>query len=370
WNRQAYNTQGTYTITLTAASGCDSIVTLNLFIKQLPTTPLVTSPVNLCRFQTAEKLSATATGNLIWYTVPSGGTGSAMTPIPQTTNAGVTNYYVSQSMAGCESPRAMIAVNVFEAPVPAADQTITVCNGNSTDLTHLYNAAGNITDWSLNQVPVTDPASVSTAGRYRFIATNASGCADTAFVNLVIQPAIIAFAGNDDVTEENVPYHLSASGGLEYKWSPGPPLLNNANIADPVAVLTATTIFSLIVKEAIGCQGYDTVVIKVVKGSDIYVPSGFTPNGDGLNDILRVLGTAIEWVDYFRIYNRYGELIFETRDLSKGWDGKYKGKDQNTGNYVWVLRARDRKKVIRTIKGNVILIRYYIIRQIIRRSCA
>ncbi len=357
WNGQNYNIQGIYTTTLIALNGCDSIVTLNLEVNQSPAMPFISSPVNFCQFQTAQPLSATATGNLIWYTSASGGIGSSTAPVPSTTNAGITNFYVSQSIAGCESQRAMITVEVFEALALGPDKTITICNGDSMDLTGLYNTAGSTTNWFLNNVPVTDPTLVSIAGRYQLIATKPSGCADTAFVNLLIQPAVIAFAGNDDSTESFVPYQLSGSGGLQYEWSPGPPVLNNANIRNPVAILTGNTTFSLIVKDAIGCKGYDTVTIKIFKGTDISVPSAFTPNGDRLNDIFRPLGSAIERLDYFRIYNRYGELIFETNNLSKGWDGTYKGKDQKTDNYIWVLKALDRKKVIRTMKGNVILIR-------------
>ena len=357
WNGQNYNSPGTYTTTLTARNGCDSIVTLNLEITQPPPMPSVLSPVDLCRFQTAQSLSATASGSLIWYTSASGGIGSIAAPIPSTTNAGITNYYVSQSVGGCESPRATIIVNVFDIFTLGADKTITICNGESTNLTRLYNTAGSTSNWFLNQDPVTDPTTISLPGRYQLIATNSSGCADTAFVNLVIQPALFAFAGRDDSTESFVPYQLSGSGGLHYEWSPGPPLLNNANIANPVATLTTSTTFYLTVKDAIGCKDFDTVTIKIFKGTDIYVPSAFTPNKDGLNDIFRPLGTTIEKLDYFRIYNRYGELIFETNNLSKGWDGTYKGKDQKTDNYIWMLKALDKKKVTRAMKGNVILIR-------------
>lgn len=358
WSGQNYNSPGTYTATFTSASGCDSIVILNLEVSQSPELPSVSSPVNLCQFQTAQPLSVTATGDLIWYTSASGGIGSSTAPVPSTTTIGITNFYVSQSIGGCESPRATITVNIFEAISLGPDKTITICNGESTNLTRIYNTAGSTANWFLNQVPVTDPTTVSITGRYQLIATNSSGCADTAFVNLVVQPAVIAFAGKDDSTESFVPYHLSGSGGLQYEWSPGPPLLNNANIPNPVAILTTTTTFYLTVKDAIGCKGYDTVTIKIFKGTDnIYVPSAFTPNGDGLNDIFRPLGTAIERLDYFRIYNRYGELIFETNNLSKGWDGTYKGKDQKTDNYIWTLKAVDRKKITREMKGNVILIR-------------
>lgn len=357
WNGQNYNTQGTYTTTLTASDGCDSTITLNLTIRQLPPLPFVTSPVNYCQFQTTQPLSATATGNLMWYTVALGGIGTPTAPIPSATNTGLFNFYVTQSVAGCESPRAMITVNVLEPPALGADKSITICNGESANLAGLFNTAGSVTNWFLNQVPITNTTSVSIAGRYQLIATNQSGCTDTAFVNLVVQPAIIAFAGNDDSTEINVPYQLSGSGGMEYEWSPGSPLLNNASIPNPVAILTANTTFSLIVKDAVGCKGYDTVTIKIFKGSGIHVPSAFTPNGDGLNDILHPLGTSLSRLDYFRVYNRYGELIFETNDPSKGWNGTYKGKDQNTGTYIWMLKALDSKKVIRIMRGSVMLLR-------------
>lgn len=357
WHGQNYNAPGTYTATLPSANGCDTTVTLNLNVKQLPPVPLVTSPLNYCQFRIIQPLTATGTGSLIWYTSASGGIGSSTSPIPSTANAGITNFFVSQAVAGCESPRAMITVNVSASPALGADKTITICNEESANLVNLFDVGDSTANWFFNQVPITDPTLVSTAGRYQIIATKVTGCADTAFVDLIKQPPVIAFAGNDDSTESNIPYQLSGSGGLHYEWSPGPPLLNNANIADPVAMLTASTTFSLIVEDALGCKGYDTVTIKIFKPTDIYVPSAFTPNGDGLNDILRPLGTVIERLDYFRIYNRYGQLIFETSNLSKGWDGTYKGERQTTGNYIWILKARDRKRAIITMKGNVILIR-------------
>jgi gliding motility-associated-like protein len=357
WNGQDFNSDGNYSVTLNASNGCDSIAKLNLTVNQQPPMPSVTSPVNYCQLETAQPLSATGTNNLLWYSSPSGGTASATIPLPSTTNAAITNYYVSQSAGGCESQRATITVNVFESPALGADKTVNLCNAASVDLVTLYNTVGSTANWSLNNIPVADPATVSTAGIYQLIATKPSGCADTALVTVTVQPPVIAFAGNDDSTEIYVPYQLSGTGGSQYEWLPGAPLLNNATIPNPVATLTATTTFSLIVKDVLGCKGYDTVTIKVIKGSDIYVPSAFTPNGDGKNDMLKPLGNAINQLDFFRVYNRYGELIFETHNLSKGWDGTYKGKKQNTNNYMWVLKAVDRKKVVRTMTGNVLLIR-------------
>ena len=87
------------------------------------------------------------------------------------------------------------------------------------------------------------------------------------------------------------------------------------------------------------------------------MPTKLTPNGDGLNDVFRPTPVGINSIDYFRIYNRYGQLIYETADINKPWDGTYKGVKQNTGNYVWTLRATDRRGDLKVWNGYVVLIR-------------
>lgn len=101
----------------------------------------------------------------------------------------------------------------------------------------------------------------------------------------------------------------------------------------------------------------DTVNLRVLRGPTFYVPSAFTPNGDGSNDIFRATAVGIASLDFFMIFNRYGELIFETKDPEKGWDGTYKGKKQDVGSYVWTIRGIDRIGNLKAMKGNVVLIR-------------
>ncbi len=86
------------------------------------------------------------------------------------------------------------------------------------------------------------------------------------------------------------------------------------------------------------------------------MPSAFTPNGYGVNDIFRPTTIGIASLEYFRIFNRYGEKVFETNIIGKGWDGIYKGGKQNTGNYVWMLKGTNRFGEIKVLKGNVVLI--------------
>jgi gliding motility-associated-like protein len=90
--------------------------------------------------------------------------------------------------------------------------------------------------------------------------------------------------------------------------------------------------------------------------TSVYVPTGFTPNNDGLNDILRVIGTTVKKLE-FSIYNRWGERIFYTTNILQGWDGTVKGRQQTTGTYAYYLKAELLDGSIQIKKGTITLIR-------------
>ena len=115
--------------------------------------------------------------------------------------------------------------------------------------------------------------------------------------------------------------------------------------------------FYLQVTDAAGCKGYDSLHIRVYKGPAYYVPNAFTPNNDGLNDWFKALPVGISKTEWFRVYNRYGQPVFETTDPGKGWDGRYKGKLQDTGTFTWMIRGRGYNNQLVEMKGTVILIR-------------
>jgi gliding motility-associated-like protein len=99
------------------------------------------------------------------------------------------------------------------------------------------------------------------------------------------------------------------------------------------------------------------VKITVFKGSAVYVPTGFTPNNDGKNDILRPTYIGIRQLDYFRVYNRWGQLIFSTNNTGLGWDGTIRGQKQQTGTFVWMVKAIDYAGKVYELKGTTTLIR-------------
>ena len=103
-------------------------------------------------------------------------------------------------------------------------------------------------------------------------------------------------------------------------------------------------------------MGYDTVFVRAYRDTGYYVPNSFTPNGDGLNDFFRAIPVGVASTEYFRIYNRYGQLIFQTNKWLKGWDGKYQGKKQPMGTYVWTVKGRYKNGEVIEKSGTVILI--------------
>jgi gliding motility-associated-like protein len=113
------------------------------------------------------------------------------------------------------------------------------------------------------------------------------------------------------------------------------------------------------ITSAEGCVTTDTVLVKIFQASEIYVPLGFTPNGDGQNDKLYPILVRLKQLNYFKVFNRWGNLVFQTNDPTpaNGWDGKYNSVDQPTGTYVWIAEAVDLNgnKIRRS--GNVLLIK-------------
>jgi len=191
---------------------------------------------------------------------------------------------------------------------------------------------------------------------YQVSALADNGCmSNTVTVTVKIEEAV-ANAGNDTIIISSHPFHLHASGGLTYNWLPAVGL-DNPSVANPVALLQDDMTYTLSVTTAEGCKDEDIINIKIFRGSNIYVPSAFTPNNDGLNEVLRPLYQGIKTLHYFSVYNRWGESVFSTKTITGGWDGNFNGTRQSSGVYIWMLKATDYAGKIFDLKGTSILIR-------------
>ena len=155
----------------------------------------------------------------------------------------------------------------------------------------------------------------------------------------------------------NLPLELQARQfGETVLWKPAI-FLNNAASYNPVFKGTLEQVYIIDIQTKTGCVTADTQVVKLVKDIAMYVPSAFTPNADGKNDFLKPIVYGIKKLNFFRIYNRWGQLIYETQTIKQGWDGKFKNLPQQTQTIVWMLEiiAADGKTY--TKQGSTILIR-------------
>jgi gliding motility-associated-like protein len=149
---------------------------------------------------------------------------------------------------------------------------------------------------------------------------------------------------------------LASSGATNYSWNPGIGL-SNPFIANPVLNVTSDVTYHIIATTPAGCRGDGKLTVKVFKGPEIYMPTGFTPNGDGKNDKFKPFTVGITNLNYFRVYNRWGQLIFSTDKLNDGWDGRITGTEQPSGTYVWMVQGVARDGKVITKKGTITLIR-------------
>lgn len=178
-------------------------------------------------------------------------------------------------------------------------------------------------------------------------------------VKVVVQPIVHAFAGRDTNGQLNALHRLHGTGGLTYLWTAANPsmIITHANSQNADVMLTDDGNFYLEAKDVIGCVGRDSVFVKAYSGPEYWVPNAFSPNGDGLNDVFRAIPPGIATTTYFRVFNRYGELMFETNQYLKGWDGTYKGKPQPAGVYIWSVKGVDKNRQTIEKQGTVMLVR-------------
>lgn len=176
-------------------------------------------------------------------------------------------------------------------------------------------------------------------------------------VKVDVRPRIFAFAGNDTAIVVGQPLQLNATGAEFFEWNPATGL-SNKNIGNPICMLSDNMTYTLKAMTEQGCFAMDTVNIIVFKTKpDIFVPNAFTP-GSRRNNLFRPAKTpGVSRLDYFRVYNRWGQLVFNTSEIGRGWDGTIGGKPQSSGTYVWIVQGRDYLGNTIFKKGVMILVR-------------
>jgi len=216
---------------------------------------------------------------------------------------------------------------------------------------------------SITQNPL--PQRYDTAGNYplRLIVTNSSGCADTIDRTVIVYPLPAINAGPDKVIPVGSSYTIIPTGSavVDYLWSPAT-ALSCVDCYTTVASPKNTTTYTIKVTDGNGCINTDNIIIIVVcNDKNIFIPNTFSPNNDGVNDRFYPRGTGLFAIQGMRIFNRWGELVFQKAKLPPndplaGWDGKYNGKLLNADVYTYIIEIICENSEVLSYKGNITLI--------------
>jgi gliding motility-associated-like protein len=189
------------------------------------------------------------------------------------------------------------------------------------------------------------------------IAKNPRGCSDTARKDIIVEN-FRPFAGNDTIIVRGETINFNARGGGQYTWTPSTNL-SNPNVGNPQGYYPDTGRIQYVVRivSPFLCEGMDTVRVWVVNQSAVFVPTAFSPNGDAMNDILKPFGIGYRNINYFRVFNRWGQQMFYTTQFNEGWDGNFRGAPQEIGSYYWILSIVNRFGKEEVVKGDSALVR-------------
>jgi gliding motility-associated-like protein len=292
-------------------------------------------------------------------------------PFPHIFNASLNDsgmYYVEIfSLGGCQTTDSTFA-RVIGTNVDAWPDTI-ICKGESV---MLQASAGASYEWQpareISNSTIANPR-VSPAATTAYIVNvkDNFGCSDTAMVQVTVRNAVQVKAGiKADMyicrPQDSLLFEDNSTGVIKtWNWTFGNGQFSateNPSIQYyTIAPSQHSFVARLAVTDTSGCSDTAYHFINVAENCFIAVPSGFTPNNDGRNDFLYPLNAYKARQLLFRVYTRAGQLIFESKDWGRRWDGRFQGIEQPTGIYIWTLEYADRTGKLISLKGTTLLIR-------------
>ncbi len=361
----------------TSVFGCVLPVRVPVTIKvQTVATPQANALQTTCTVNTGSITITSPTGAGYQYCINGAGCQSGLT----FSNLLPGTYSITAINAlGCISQILPVTINA-QPPVPAVpvvNTPVSICENQTATLNITSPVAGNTYKW-YTTLTATVPVHTGTAfttpvlftpTTYYAEAVNAQGCASArtladVLIRTQLSPPVVSVV---QVTDSSILFNWAAvSGANNYSVS-----TNGINYTLPSSGINGTshlitgllprTTITLYVKAidtltpCIASNNGTATGTTLAKYDDVYVPSAFTPNGDLINNTLRVFGDIKTY--RFIVYNRYGQLVFSTTALNAGWDGTYKGKPQSTGAYAWYVTATLSDGRTVNLSGTTVLIR-------------
>lgn len=341
----------TYTVSIITAEGCEIIDSLTVNVVFSPPLPALID-TTICLGTSAQLFGPDAATHA-WNAAQGLSDLNVQSPTVSPTTG---TWYVVTASNLCGSITDSAFVDVVQVFAQAWPDTL-ICPGSPVQL---FAAGGVDYSWSppggLDDPSRVDPTAVAFDPiTYTVLVTDALGCTGTASVNIGLLPPPSVSAGPDRIMDPWDRVLLSAVPSTDgtLQWSP-PIWLDCDTCANTWAQPEQSTLYTVTLTAGNGCTATDQVYI-ILNGS-LFVPNTFTPNGDGLNDEFGAWGTEIAELRLM-VFNRWGELIFESDNIDRRWDGTYKGVLSPIDTYVWKVQATELSGFKREAIGHVNLVR-------------
>ena len=357
-----YPTAGTYPVVLIAtnANGCTDTVEEDITVFPLPDIR-ATADTIICGGDAA---TLEATGGNTYQWNPPGGLSCNTCAITSASPATNTSYIViGTDIHGCKNKDTTL-ITLQYITTSMAGPGGEICQDSSFQLyvtgAHRYEwtPAVSLSD-GVSSAPVASPR---TTTLYTVKAWEGSCLPDSQQVKVLVFPKPTVDAGRDEKIVAGASVMLNATGTLisGFRWSPAG-TLSCETCSNPTASPKTTTTYEVQVNSTYGCKNKDLVTVHILcDESQLFVPNYFSPDGDGNNDQFYPRGEGLKMITAFRIYNRWGEVLFERggiqlNDMSNAWDGRYKGEQVSPDVYVYLIQGICEGGETLTWKGDVTL---------------
>jgi len=370
---QLYTVPGIDTVKLTAtnSSNCSTTVSKVIKIDSIATTN-GGADTAICSGQSAFLQASSSASPAIFTWLPPTNNSLSCTNCsnPVATPDSTTSYYVqSTNTLGCGTIDTVIVTVVQPATMIVSPLNDSVCLGQSVQLS----ATGEMVyTWSpatgLNNPSIGNPiATPDTTTIYQVTGSDSLHCfsnTQSLTVNVFNYPTVNLGAGSVTIPI-GTSYQISGIGSPDIdsiNWSPTIGL-SCTNCLSPIASPVTTTTYVVKVENNGGCITSDSIrIIVTCDGKNLFVPNTFSPNGDGVNDWFFVQGTGLSTIQSLRIFNRWGQLVFEKRNFAansetEGWDGNFNGKKAPIDVYIYTIEVICENSQVVAYHGNVALIR-------------
>jgi len=343
---------GNYTIVTTDFNGCTATSTATIQPSSNNLSLVLSATDITCFGANNGTITATPNGGVgnIVYNWSGNLTGSTISGLAAGT------YSVTATDANSCSGTSAASINEPVALVLNLGADIEECEG--VVVTLQAQAGFTVYAWSSGQ----NTASIApiTSGIYVLTVTDANGCTASDAVNVSFVSVPTIELGDDIETYQGLTVPLSpvinpSSVTGTYNWQPAVNLTCSA-CSNPVATAIDTITYVLTFTNELGCTVSDTITINVNPVGNVFFPNAFTPNGDGRNDVFAAMGAQVKTFE-MRIYNRWGEKVFETNNFLEGWNGEFKGTPQPVAVYVYYASVTLLNNTTQKYKGSLTLIR-------------